>query len=167
MTNNKPTSIDFALEEAAVAIEKAVIKASAFRKTEESPVSLLVSLNFNTGSIIKRLSCWQFSCQKSRKRAYLWGIELLYQQRLYKDFYGILAYTFERSEFTNLAGDCIVSSWDSQHIISAVASKKLANNWEIGAKWRFQSGLPYTPYDVERSSEVRRWNAIGQGTLEY
>ncbi len=104
---------------------------------------------------------------KSLGKGRTYGIELLYQQRLYKGFYGILAYTFGRSEFTNLAGDYIVSSWDSQHIISAVASKKFENNWEIGAKWRFQSGLPYTPYDVERSSEVRRWNAIGQGTLDF
>ena len=96
-----------------------------------------------------------------------YGVEFLYQQRLFKGFYGILAYTYGRSEFTNLKGDYIVSSWDSQHIISAVASKKFENNWEIGARWRFQSGLPYTPFDEKRSAEVARWNAIGQGTLDF
>lgn len=96
-----------------------------------------------------------------------YGVEFLYQQRLFKGFYGILAYTYGRSEFTNLKGDYIVSSWDSQHIISAVASKKFENNWEIGARWRFQSGLPYTPFDEKRSAEVGRWNAIGQGTLDF
>ncbi|MEY4927370.1 MAG: hypothetical protein RI894_1806, partial [Bacteroidota bacterium] len=71
---------------------------------------------------------------KSIGKGRTYGIELLYQQRLFKGFYGILAYTYGRSEFTNLAGDYIVSSWDSQHIISAVASKKFDNNWEIGIK---------------------------------
>jgi CarboxypepD_reg-like domain/TonB dependent receptor/TonB-dependent Receptor Plug Domain len=96
-----------------------------------------------------------------------YGMEVLYQQRLWKGFYGIMAYTLAFSEFTNPKGEYRPSAWDSRHIIALTVGKKFARNWEIGAKWRFQSGLPYTPVDVDRSSIVPVWNATGAAILDY
>ncbi len=33
--------------------------------------------------------------------------------------------------------------------LNITAGKKLKKNWEIGAKFRFLGGSPYTPYDIE------------------
>lgn len=95
-----------------------------------------------------------------------YGIEVLYQQRLYKGFYGILAYTLGWSEFTNLEGQYTPSSWDSRHIVNATFGKKFGKDWEIGIRYRFQSGLPTTPFS-ENSSLVLNWDRNFRGIPDF
>ena len=97
-------------------------------------------------------------------RAY--GIELLLQQRLYKGFYGILAYTLGWSEFEDKNHRYVASSWDSRHIINLTLGKKFNRNWELGVNWRLQTGLPFTPY-ASNSALVNSWNLSGQGIIDY
>lgn len=119
----------------------------------------------------------------SEGRAY--GAEFLFQQKLYKGFYGILAYTWVRSEFADKNGEFLPAAWDNGHILTFTGGKKslvkveegdkglkrffksIAENAEVGAKWRFQGGSPYTPFDVQRSSLIPVWNVTGQGLLDY
>ena len=101
----------------------------------------------------------------SKGRAY--GFEILLKQRSLKKLSYIIAYTYVRSEFTDINNQFIPSSWDSKHLITATISKKLKRNWDLGIKWRFIGGLPYTPYDYERSSYVVAWNARGREYLDY
>lgn len=95
------------------------------------------------------------------------GVEFLAQQRLYKGFYGIVAYTFVRSEFTNADGDFAPSSWDYGHIINLTGGKRLPKNWEVGVNWRFQGGGPYTPFDVSTSALIPVWDATQQGIADW
>lgn len=102
----------------------------------------------------------------SEGRAY--GVEMLAQQRLFNDFYGIAALTLVRSEFTNPNTDGYVpSSWDNRFIISLTAGKRFGNNWEAGARWRFLGGTPYTPYDYDESSIISNWDLRNQPILDY
>lgn len=101
----------------------------------------------------------------SKGRAY--GLELLFQQKLYKGFYGLLTYTFVRSEFTDGAGKYVPSAWDNKHIIVLTAGKKFKRNWELGIRWRFYGGTPYTPYNVALSSLKDVWDITGRGILDY
>ncbi len=96
-----------------------------------------------------------------------YGVELMAQQKLFKGFFGILSYTFVRSEFTDGTGEFKPSSWDNKHIVTTVLGKKFKKNWELGVRWRYYGGTPYTPYDVERSSEIAVWNISGQGRPDY
>lgn len=99
-------------------------------------------------------------------RAY--GLEFLAQQRLFKNFYGIAALTLVRSEFTNPNTEGFVpSSWDNRFIVSLTAGKRFEKNWEIGARWRFLGGTPYTPFDVDESSLVSNWDLRNQPILDY
>ncbi|OOG70502.1 TonB-dependent receptor [Algoriphagus sp. A40] len=99
-------------------------------------------------------------------RAY--GLEFLAQQRLFNDFYGIAALTLVRSEFTNPNTEGFVpSSWDNKFIISLTAGKRFGKNWEVGARWRFLGGTPYTPYDLEESSLISNWDLRNAGILDY
>lgn len=98
-------------------------------------------------------------------RAY--GAEFFAQQKLFKGFYGILAYTLVVSEFSDKTGTLIPSAWDSRHIISLTAGKEFKKNWQVGAKWRFSSGQPYTPWDVAQSSLTYVWDVNGTGVLDY
>jgi outer membrane receptor for ferrienterochelin and colicin len=102
----------------------------------------------------------------SEGRAY--GMEFLAQQKLFKGFYTILAYTLVRSEFENATdGEFIPSAWDSEHLITFTAGKKFKGNWEIGARWRYVHGRPYTPYLLDESSYRRNWDIRGVGILDY
>lgn len=101
----------------------------------------------------------------SEGRAY--GVEFLFQRKLKKGFYGILAATFVRSEFTGKDGEYAPSAWDNQYLVTFTGGKKLKKNWEVGVKWRYFGGAPYTPWDQERSSLIPVWNATGAGVLDY
>ena len=101
----------------------------------------------------------------SEGRAY--GIEFLAQQKLSKNFYGILAYTWVKSEFKDKYGAYRPSAWDNGHIISLTAGKKFKNDWEIGFKFRFSGGSPYTPYDTLTSSIIQVWDVNNVGVFDY
>ncbi len=101
----------------------------------------------------------------SKGRTY--GVELMAQQKLFKGFFGIVSFTYVRSEFTDSSGVYKPSSWDNRVILTSVVGKKFKHNWEIGLRWRLYGGTPYTPYDINRSSDVAIWNITGQGIPDY
>ncbi len=94
-------------------------------------------------------------------RAY--GLEFLAQQKLFKGLYGILAYTLVRSEFTDKSGNLIPSTWDARHILSLTAGYKFKRNWELGMRFRFVDGQPFTPYDEATSSIKEVWDITQMG----
>ncbi len=98
-------------------------------------------------------------------RAY--GAELLYREQRFDNLNIILSYTFVRSEFEDPDAGFIPSSWDNRHIVNLTATRKLPRNWDIGAKWRFSGGAPYTPFDLETSSRQEAWDTQRQGYLDY
>jgi len=99
-------------------------------------------------------------------RAY--GIEFSAQQRLFNNFYGIAAVTLVRSEFTNPNTEGFIpSSWDNKFIVSLTAGKRFGNNWEIGARWRFLGGTPYTPFESEESALISNWDLRGQPIFDF
>lgn len=101
----------------------------------------------------------------SKGRSY--GVEFLYQQKLLNGFYGILSYTFVKSEFDSGNDQYAPSSWDYGNILNAAIGKRFKNNWELGVKFLFNSGAPYTPYDIDASSKIENWNRRGSGVLNY
>ena len=102
---------------------------------------------------------------RSDGRSY--GIEFLFQQRLFKGFYGIASYTLGWSEFEDKNGDFVPSSWDARHIANVVIGKRFGKNWEVGVNWRFQTGLPFTPFDRQASALVLNWQANGRGIRDF
>ena len=96
-----------------------------------------------------------------------YGLELLVQQKLLASIYGILSYTFVRGEFSDKNEELIASSWDNRHILNLTAGKKFKNDWEVGMKFRYVGGAPYTPYDVERSATVDVWDVVQQGVFDW
>ena len=96
-----------------------------------------------------------------------YGLELLVQQKLLSSVYGILSYTFVRGEFSDKNDELINSSWDNRHILNLTAGKKFKNDWELGMKFRFVGGAPYTPYDIERSATIDVWDIVQQGVFDW
>ena len=101
----------------------------------------------------------------SEGRSY--GVEFLAQQKLFKGFYGIVAYTWVVSEFEDKNGDFKPSAWDNGNIITLTGGKKFKGNWELGVRFRYLGGAPYTPFDQDLSSVRTNWDLRGVGILDY
>ncbi len=101
----------------------------------------------------------------SSGRAY--GAELYYRDKVFDLINVILSYTLVRSEFEDKNGRLIPSAWDNRHILNLSAAAGLKRNWNVGMRWRFVGGAPYTPYDYNRSSLIEAWDARGQGYLDF
>jgi len=86
------------------------------------------------------------------------------------DFFGfnlILSYTFVRSQFEDKTGEFIPAAWDNKHLLNLTFLRGLKRNWNVGGKWRYVGGTPYTPFDVDKSSQVQAWNVIGGPYLDF
>ncbi len=80
-----------------------------------------------------------------------YGLELFAQQKLKNNLYFTGSYTLFWSRFSNSDGQLVASAWDNRHLLSLLAGYKFRGNWELGLKYRFQGGVPYTPLDLEAS----------------
>ncbi len=101
----------------------------------------------------------------SKGRSY--GVELLMQQKLISSVYGILSYTWVRSEFQDKTGSYIPSAWDNKHILNITAGYRAKRNWEFGMKFRLLGGAPYTPYDRQLSALKEVWDVTRQGIYDW
>lgn len=98
-------------------------------------------------------------------RAY--GAEILVQSRDFMGFNVTVSYTLVRSEFRNYSGIYVPSAWDNKHLLNILLRKEFRSNWDIGLKWRFVGGSPYTPADLKTSSLVSAWNVRNQTYPDY
>ncbi len=94
-----------------------------------------------------------------------YGFEFFAQKKLTDKFFGILSYTYYNSSYSGLNGIMLPSSWDNRHLLSLTWGYKFPRNWELGLKFRYQGGAPYTPFDETAS----RTNFLSQGLgiLDY
>jgi hypothetical protein len=96
-------------------------------------------------------------------RAY--GFEVFFQQKLSKRIFATVSYTFVRSEFSGMSGVFFPSAWDSRHLISALGGYKFNKGWELGVKYRYAGGAPYTPFDLTASQF--NYLTLGRGVPDY
>lgn len=104
---------------------------------------------------------------KSISKGRSYGLEVLLQQKLSTSIYGIISYTWVRSEFKDKNGIYTPSSWDNKHILNITAGKKFNKNWEFGMKFRLLGPAPYTPYNVELSAQKVIWDVAQAGQLDW
>ncbi|HEX2936785.1 MAG TPA: TonB-dependent receptor [Bacteroidales bacterium] len=95
------------------------------------------------------------------------GMEVLFQTKNFKGFNFILSYTLVRSEAKGLVDKYIPTAWDNRHILNITGLRSLKRNWDVGFKWRFVGGTPYTPWDFEKSSLASAWDAQGRAYPDY
>ncbi len=101
----------------------------------------------------------------SQGRSY--GLEFFLQQKLSDKIYGLISYTYVRSEFKDPGKPYVPASWDNGHILNITAGRKFNKNWEVGARFQLFGGSPYTPIDVQRSTLRPVWDAVGQGLPDW
>ena len=97
-------------------------------------------------------------------RGNAYGVELFAQQKLTKNLFFTGSYTLFWSEFSGLDDVLVPSAWDNRHLISLLLGRKFGKNWEMGLKWRYQGGAPFTPFDIDASKA--NYAIRGEGTLD-
>ena len=76
----------------------------------------------------------------------VYGGQLLVRQELWRNFFGWISYTFSRSERKNHADqDWAIFGFDQTHILTLIASYKLPRGFQLGIRFRYVTGNPYTP----------------------
>ena len=94
-----------------------------------------------------------------------YGVEFFYQQKLIEKIYSVVSMSVLSSEFSGTNGILAPSSWDSRFIFSGLLGRKFKDGWEMGLKYRFATGTPYTPFD--ESASRTNYYYTGAGTLDY
>ena len=98
-------------------------------------------------------------------RAY--GVEFSGKITDYKNFTGTLTYTLFKSEFTGEDGVYRPSSWDTRNMVNLLGSYNLPKNWNIAMRWRFVGGAPYSPIDMELSTNKDAWSVNNRSYIDY
>lgn len=96
-------------------------------------------------------------------RAY--GAELFVQKKLTNRIFYVVAYTWYRSEFSGADNTFVPSLWDNRHLLSGLLGRKLSRGWELGLKFRYAGGAPYTPLDMEASRV--NYLSLGKGVPDF
>lgn len=134
-----------------------------YKKYAQVPVSLRSGISLsNLGRDFSVLGN-EAVITNGKGKAY--GIEFFAQKKLTERFFGILSYTWYHSQYSGVDGIFYPSSWDNRHLLSLTWGYKFKRNWELGLKFRYQGGAPYTPFE----ETVSRLNYLSQGTgtLDY
>ncbi len=96
-----------------------------------------------------------------------YGAEVFVQQKLVKNLFYVVSYTYVRSLFSGLDGELIPSAWDAQHLLSGTLGWKFGKkkDWQLGLKYRFAGGVPFTPFDLVASQ--MNYAVLGNGVLDF
>jgi hypothetical protein len=134
-----------------------------YKKYDQVPISLQKGISLaNLGSDFNVLGN-EPVVTTGQGKAY--GIEFFAQKKLTDRFFGVFSYTYYHSMYTGLDGNYVASSWDNRHLFSLSWGYKFPRNWELGLKFRYQGGAPYTPYDAMASQ--MNYLTLGQGIFDY
>ena len=98
-------------------------------------------------------------------RAY--GAEVVARLMPWHQFSAIATYTLFRSEFTDKAGIYRPSSWDTRQMLNLLLSYRLGKSWYLSASWRYSGGAPYTPIDMEFSTNKAAWTVTNRAYPDY
>tara|TARA_R100000963_G_C4632991_1_gene97633 strand:+ start:219 stop:887 length:669 start_codon:yes stop_codon:yes gene_type:complete len=141
-----------------------------FKKYDDYPISTTDSVSLaNKGGGFEVFGSEPVISQ-GKGRTY--GVELLYQQKFTGKFYAVTAFTFYKSEFTNLLGnDYDPAVWDNGVLISLLGGYKFGNNWEVSGRYRYLGKAPYAPVDQEATLDnypavILDYNQLGSVRLD-
>lgn len=77
---------------------------------------------------------------------YAEGIEFSLQKKFTNGFVGSASYSFSTSQRKDNSTQAFYDfEYDRPHIVNLIAGMELGSGWQIGAKFQFASGNPYTP----------------------
>ncbi len=87
------------------------------------------------------------------------GVELSIQKKLSEiPIYGIFSLTYAKTHFVSLDGIKRPGTYDQNLLINLSGGYKINRHWEVSTKFRFASGRPYTPYELDGTQKIDNYN---------
>jgi len=88
------------------------------------------------------------------------GVEFLLQKKLSEiPLYGLASLTLSRTRFASVDGRERPGSFDQAFILNVSAGYQFNEKWEASTKFRYASGRPYTPFNVDGTQNVAAYNS--------
>ncbi len=81
------------------------------------------------------------------------GVEIIIQKKLAADFYGMVSGSYSKNRYSDYSGKWRDRIYDNQITFTLEGGYKPNNEWEFSARWIYAGGAPYTPFDIDASSE--------------
>jgi hypothetical protein len=134
-----------------------------YKKYSQYPVSVNTGISLaNQGSEFGAVGNEEV---RSDGKGETFGFEFFVQQKLTKKIFYVISYTFVRSKYSGRDNILLPSSWDNQHLLSSTLGYKFGKGWQLGLKYRFAGGTPYTPFDLNASQQ--NFALLNTGILDY
>jgi hypothetical protein len=88
------------------------------------------------------------------------GVELSLQKKLSEiPYYGLMSFTYSKTDFTPLDGIERQGSYDQTWIFNLSGGYKFDEKWEASLKFRYSSGPPFTPFNPDGSQSISLYNS--------
>jgi hypothetical protein len=92
---------------------------------------------------------------ESTGKGFTRGIELMIQKKLSDSFYGIVSASYFRSRYRDFNDIWRDRVYDNKFIFCFIGGYKPTVDWEFSIRWNYAGGIPYTPFNLEKSAEAR------------
>lgn len=93
---------------------------------------------------------------KSVGESYANGVEIVVQKKLAEDFYGMASASYSRVKYKDLSDVWRNRIYDNRFNFAVEGGYKPNNEWEFSLRWVYAGGSPYTPFDMQKSSEENK-----------
>lgn len=81
-------------------------------------------------------------------RGYSRGVEVYLRKNFTRNFFGWVTYSYSQSRRTvPPEATLYLFQYDQPHVANVIASYRFNRAWQVGARWHYASGNPYTPVD--------------------
>ena len=103
----------------------------------------------------------------NRGKGYATGLDFFLRHRLSRRFFGWLTYSFcwSKRKWPGQV-DWVPSLYEQPHSVALVLNYQLTSKWNLGAQWRYQSGLHYTPLKAGWfDADIDRFVPVAAGEL--
>ena len=95
----------------------------------------------------------------SKGKGNSYGVELSMQKKLSEvPCYGIISLTYAKSRFKALDGKERPSNFEQTFIGNLSGGYMFNQEWELALKFRYATGFPYTPYELDGTQKVDKIN---------
>jgi hypothetical protein len=61
----------------------------------------------------------------------------------------------------------VPSAWDNRYFSTISFGKVFTKHWQVGLRYGYAGGNPYTPYDIALSSQMSVWDVNQRGVFDY
>jgi len=96
---------------------------------------------------------FQYARMSDGGRAASRGVELFVQKKFGDRLSAILSASLFRARYRDFNGVWRSRLYDNRILLTLVGRYRPDDRWDINVRWNFAGGIPYTPFDIERSME--------------